>query len=185
MDREAIEAAFWALDDELVRRGVLEAKLWACGGVVMVLEIGSRDSTGDVDAAVWPRQEVLEASKAIAGRLGLREDWLNDKASAFYPDHADQFWRQPRRRYGGVEVHLADDRMMLALKLRAGRGRLDRPDVVVLLDRLGISEPEQALAIFAALYPNDALSETGWATLESALAILQRRRQVPDVDADE
>lgn len=80
MDREEIEAALRALDDELVRRDVSGAKLWACGGAVMVLEIGSRDSTRDIDAAVWPRQEVLEASTAVAGRLGLREDWLNDQA---------------------------------------------------------------------------------------------------------
>lgn len=184
MDREAIEAALRELDYELVRRGIAGAKLWACGGIVMVLEIESRDSTSDIDAAVWPRQEVLEASSAIAGRLGLREDWLNDKASAFYPDHAEQSWRRPPRRYGAVEVHLADDRMMLALKLRAGRGRLDRPDVVVLLERLGISGKEEALAIFGELYPNDVLSEAGSATLESALAILHGRVKRTDASLE-
>ena len=169
MDRVEIEAALRALADEVERRGIDGAKLWVCGGTVMVLEVGSREATKDVDGALRPRRELLEAAAAIASSLDLREGWLNDDASAYFPDSADDHWIQPPRRFGSLEVYLADDEMMLALKLRAGRGRLDRPDLMALLDRLGISSEEAALQVFGSFYPNDVISPGGLATLRAAL----------------
>lgn len=169
MDREEIEAALRALGDEVERRSIGGARLWVCGGTVMVIEVGSREATHDVDGALRPRRELLEAAAAIAGSLDLREGWLNDAASAYFPDSADDHWNQPPRRFGALEVYFADDEMMLALKLRAGRGRLDRPDVVALLDRLGVSSEDKALEIFEELYPNDVISPGGLATLRAAL----------------
>ena len=169
MDRDEIEAALRALADEVERRGIDGAKLWICGGTVMVLEVGSREATKDVDGALRPRRELLEAAAAIASSLDLREGWLNDDASAYFPDSAEDHWNQPPRRFGSLEVYFADDEMMLALKLRAGRGRLDRPDLVALLDRLGISSEEGALQVFDSFYPNDVISPGGLATLRAAL----------------
>lgn len=177
MDRDEIEAALRALGAEVERRGIAEAKMWVCGGTAMVLEVGSREATKDVDCALRPRRELLEAAAAIAGSLDLREGWLNDDASAYFPDSADEHWKQPPRRFGPLEVYVADDEMMLALKLRAGRGRLDRPDVMALLDRLGISSEEAALHVFDVLYPNDVISPGGLATLRSALETRGRSKE--------
>lgn len=135
----------------------------------MVLEVGSREATKDVDGALRPRRELLEAATAIASSLDLREGWLNDDASAYLPDSADDHWNEPPRRFGSLEIYFADDEMMLALKLRAGRGRLDRPDIMALLDRLGISSEEAALQVFESFYPNDVISAGGLATLRAAL----------------
>jgi len=169
MDRGEIEAAFRALGDEIERRGIHGAKLWVCGGTVMVLEVGSREATKDIDCALRPRRELLEAAAAIAASLDLREGWLNDDASAYFPDSADDHWSHPPRRFGSLEVYFADDEMMLALKLLAGRGRLDRPDLVALLDRLGIWSEEAALRVFEDFYPDDVISQGGLATLRAAL----------------
>ena len=138
-------------------------------GTVMVLEVGSREATKDVDGALRPRRELLEAATAIASSLDLRDGWLNDDASAYLPDSADDHWNEPPRRFGSLEIYFADDEMMLALKLRAGRGRLDRPDIMALLDRLGISSEEAALQVFESFYPNDVISAGGLATLRAAL----------------
>lgn len=138
-------------------------------GTVMVLEVGSREASKDVDGALRPRRELLEAATAIASSLDLRDGWLNDDASAYLPDSADDHWNEPPRRFGSLEIYFADDEMMLALKLRAGRGRLDRPDIMALLDRLGISSEEAALQVFESFYPNDVISAGGLATLRAAL----------------
>lgn len=169
MDRDEIEEALQVLGDEVETRGIDGAKLWICGGTVMVLRVRSRDATHDVDCALQPRRELLDAASAIAASLDLREGWLNDAASAYFPDSADDHWNQPPRRFGALEVYFADDEMMLALKLRAGRGRLDRPDVVALIDRLGVSSEETALRIFENFYPDDVISAGGLATLRAAL----------------
>ena len=117
-------------------------------GAVVVLAYGSRDSTSDVDGAAYPKETVFEAARGVAHRHGLPTDWLNDHAAAWLP-HAehDGSWL-PVRRYGGLEVFLADERMMLALKLRARRGQRDYPDIKVLLQACRVRTEREALAIY-------------------------------------
>lgn len=168
MDREDIEAALTDLGAVLERRQV-RAKLWVVGGAVMVLAFQSRDSTSDVDGAACPAETVFETARGVAERNGLPADWLNDHAAAWFPhgEHDDSWL--PVRRYGGLEVLLADERMMLALKLRASRGQRDYPDIKVLLRECGVSTEREALVIYDEFFPEDPLPRVHRAALREIL----------------
>ncbi|MGH9092340.1 MAG: hypothetical protein ACRDZR_13340 [Acidimicrobiales bacterium] len=168
MERDVIEAALGDLGDELGRRGI-RARLWAVGGVVMVMAFGSRTSTADVDVAAQPSGAVFDAALDVARRRGLPERWLNDDAAAWLPPGGQESW-MPVRHYGELEVFLADERMMLALKLRASRGQRDQHDIRVLLQACGVTTEAAALAIYDEFFPEDPLPRVHRAALAEIIA---------------
>jgi hypothetical protein len=62
------------------------------------------------------------------------------------------------RNYGNLEVFAADPRMMLAMKLRALRGRRDQGDIRVLLGATAVTSPAEAVAVYEEFFPEDPLS---------------------------
>ncbi|MGB8196224.1 MAG: nucleotidyltransferase [Acidimicrobiales bacterium] len=138
---------------ELERRGVT-AKLYVVGGAVMVLSFDARDATFDVDGDFYPRDVVSDVTQDVARRQGLPRDWLNFAANGFIPVFKSPEWR-PLFRFGTLEVLAADDRTMLAMKLRASRGQRDEPDIALLLGRCGITSVEAALALYEEYFPED------------------------------
>jgi hypothetical protein len=145
--------AMAALGEDLKRRGVA-AKLYIVGGAVMVLAHDSRDATMDVDGDFYPRDTVMEAAREIARLRDLPDDWLNAAANGFIPVFKSPEWR-PLYRFGSLEVLAADDRTMLAMKIRASRGRRDEPDIAVLLISCGVTTVEQAFALYEEYFPED------------------------------
>ena|ERR1019366_2276382 len=145
--------ALTALGEELMRRGVA-AKLYIVGGAVMVLAHDSRDATMDVDGDFYPRDSVMEAAREIALLRDLPEDWLNAAANGFIPVFKSPEWR-PLFHFGSLEVLAADDRTMLAMKIRASRGRRDEPDIALLLKSCGVTTVEQAFALYEEYFPED------------------------------
>ena len=119
-----MEAALGALGAKLKTEGV-RAKLWLVGGAVMVLSHQSRVATGDIDAVAQPAEAVFAAARDVGIERGLPSEWLNDHARVYLPLAVEPMWR-PIRTYGNLEVFAADPRMMLAMKLRALRGRRHR-----------------------------------------------------------
>ena len=145
--------AMAALGEELQRRGIA-AKLYIVGGAVMVLAHDSRDATMGVDGDFSPRDTVMEAAREIARGRDLADDWLNAAANGFFPDFKSPEWR-PLYHFGSLEVLAADDRTMLAMKIRASRGRRDEPDIAVLLTSCGVTTVEQAFALYEEYFPDD------------------------------
>lgn len=145
--------ALTALGEELMRRGIA-AKLYVVGGAVMVLAHDSRDATMDVDGDFYPRDSVLEAAREIAISRGLPDDWLNAAANGFIPIFKSPEWR-PLYHFGSLEVLAADNRTMLAMKIRASRGRRDEPDIALLLKLCDITSVEQAFALYEEYFPED------------------------------
>jgi hypothetical protein len=150
-------AALSAVGEELERRGVA-AKLYIVGGAVMVLAHDSRDATFDVDGDFYPRDSVVEVAADVARLQGLPDDWLNAAANGFIPVFKSPNW-QPLYRFGSLEVLAADDRTMLAMKIRASRGRRDEPDIALLLQRCGITSVEQAVALYEEYFPEDPAAQ--------------------------
>lgn len=145
--------AIAALGEDLQRRGIA-AKLYIVGGAVMVLAHDSRDATMDVDGDSYPRDTVMEAAREIARLRDLPDDWLNAAANGFIPVFKSPEWR-PLYRFGSLEVLTADDRTMLAMKIRASRGRRDEPDIALLLTSCGVTTVEQAFALYEEYFPED------------------------------
>ena len=67
---------------------------------------------------------------------------------------------------GGVTVWVAGPQHMLAMKLRAARGRRDETDIEALLDRCGIRSLAAAEELFERYYPDVELKELAVAVIE-------------------
>jgi hypothetical protein len=59
---------------------------------------------------------------------------------------------------------------MLAMKMRASRGRRDEPDIALLLERCGITSVAQAFALYEEYFPEDPLPKRAYSILEHLLS---------------
>ncbi|MGL4177061.1 MAG: DUF6036 family nucleotidyltransferase [Dermatophilaceae bacterium] len=145
-----------ALLDELDRRlkaGEVAATLYIVGGAAISLSLpGSDRRTQDVDG-ITDDDRVAEHAAAMAGELGLPENWLNDSARAYIPSVPERGSTRPPA--PGLHIELAPLEHLLAMKLAAGRAR-DRVDIRALADALGVTA-EQAVQITIDVYGVDYL----------------------------
>ncbi|GCE50339.1 hypothetical protein EI42_06300 [Thermosporothrix hazakensis] len=147
------------LDDlagELLQRGCTSPmKILVIGGAYMLLRMGNRASTGDVDifplnfAATFQPDErtrlFQKAIKAVARRHSLQQEWLNDAAFGVVgellpPALQLELWKVFREI---LEVYLPPADFMLAMKLFSYRDQ-DYADVEALTMALQIETREQA-----------------------------------------
>ncbi len=84
MNKEDIEKYLRMLGQELQKKQVI-GEVLLVGGAVMLLEVGNREVTKDIDAYFEPKYSVAirEAVITIAQREGLPVDWLNDGVKDF------------------------------------------------------------------------------------------------------
>lgn len=153
LTRAQIEEALVRLDQGLGRRGT-RAELFLVGGAVMCLALNTRDSTRDVDAWFTEPQTVRAAAREVAEEMDLPPDWLNDAAKAFVPEGARfERWRT----FDHLDISVADDRTLLAMKCAAARTTEDAADIRALAARLNLRTPQSVLDLLAAFYPADRL----------------------------
>jgi len=169
LNRDEMKSALAELADELNARDV-KAKIYLVGGAVMVLAFDARFTTGDIDGALHPTDDVLAVSAEIGVRRGLGADWLNSNASQFVPVFKEPNW-QPILKAGNVEIVAADERSMLAMKMRAGRGSRDRLDINFLVKRCGISSVAEARGLYEEYFPEDPLPDRTLPLLDEAVAL--------------
>lgn len=161
--REALEH----LVDELIERGV-SARITIVGGAAMALVYAQRASTRDVDATYRPVEEVEAASAAVGERYGYPPGWINDEVVQFSPPGGELEPAILIER-AGVTICVAGPKHMLAMKLRAARGRRDETDIEALLDRCEIRTLEEAEALFEEYYPDVELSDLAVAVVRRHL----------------
>lgn len=161
--RDDIEAALTDLAEMLSDAGV-EATFHIVGGAAIALTARpDRQATNDVDtwirATDEARAEVDNAIVTVARRRGWLDDWLNDKARLFIPDDvggAAAEWL-PHRVVGKVSFVTARPDVLLAMKLRAGRGLRDFGDLPSLIAACGYTSRAQVEACFSTHYPHDVM----------------------------
>ena len=134
----------------------------------MVLAYESRYSTDDVDGSGYPTEEVVAAAAEVAERWGLRSNWLDDSVKVYLPVASEPEWR-PVFKVGSAEVVVADERTLLAMKMRASRGRRDEVDIHFLLDKCQIASVDDALALYEEYFPEDELPPQAIPMLRHAL----------------
>jgi hypothetical protein len=169
-NRNEIEGALAELADELNAREI-KAKIYVVGGAAMVLAFNARFATGDIDGSIVPSDDVLAVASRIGERRELGAEWLNDRASQFVPVFKEPDW-QPIFKSGNVEIVAADERSMLAMKMRAGRGSRDRPDIAFLVRKCGITSVAEALELYESFFPEDPLPDRTLPLLDEAIEAL-------------
>lgn len=153
LDREQILAAMERLNGRLAEQGT-QAQVYVVGGAVMCLVHEARTSTKDVDAWFTEAAAVRAAAKFVALELGLPEDWLNDGAKAFIPGSAGfDRWRS----YSHLDISVADDRTLLAMKCAAARTAEDAADIRFLVEKLRLKSSAEVLSVVLAYYPAERL----------------------------
>jgi hypothetical protein len=167
MKRDEILEALNEVGIELERRAI-SARVLLVVGAVMVLAHGTRDATDDIDGDFCPRGEVRAVAQEVAVRRGLSSDWLNSAALGFIPVFKEPDW-QPVVKLGSLEVAVADDRTMLAMKIRASRGRRDEPDLAVLLKKCAVTSVDQAFELYDEYFPEDPAPKRSRLMLEHLL----------------
>jgi hypothetical protein len=167
MDRNEIEGALLELAQELDRKGVV-ARVYLVGGAAMVLAYESRFSTDDVDGSGYPTEDVLAVAGEVAERRGLQPNWLDDSVKVYLPVAGEPEWR-PVIKVGSAEVVVADERTLLAMKMRASRGRRDEADIQFLVDKCRITSVDDALALYEEYFPEDELPPRAIPMLRHAL----------------
>lgn len=175
LDRDDIVAGLGELAGELDAGG-LELTIHVVGGAAIALEYNTdRQATSDIDAWVNARpvvrEQVVDVVKQIAIRRRWPDDWLNEKAVMFIPEGVGvgpHDWR-PTLEVGKVRVFVAQPMMLLAMKLRAGRGRRDLPDLEPLVAASGLHTIEDVQETFDGYYPHDDMKPLSRHWLEQNL----------------
>lgn len=116
----------------------------------------------------------MQTNSALGERRGLGAEWLNNSASQFIPAFKEPNW-QPILKSGNVEIVAADERSMLAMKMRAGRGSRDRPDINFLVKRCGVTSVAEALDLYDEYFPEDPLPDRTLPLLDEAIEALGPR----------
>lgn len=145
LDAAAINGLLHALDAELADRGTT-ADVYLVSGVAMALSFDPARTTRDLDAVFVPATRVREAAQAVADATGLAPDWLNDAVKGFVPPGTDGHqmvvFESPH-----LPVCVAGAEHLLAMKVAAAPVEQDRGDLARLVDVLGLSSAEEAIAV--------------------------------------
>jgi hypothetical protein len=163
--KESVEEALATLVDELLADGA-EATIRVVGGAAVALQVGREAVTSDIDALYASSPEVKAAVERIAEARNWPPTWLNDAVKIYVSHYTDAGDWTIRAEEGGVVILVARQELLLAMKLRAGRGRRDSDDIDRLLDACGISSVAAAVGLFDCYYPQDEIAAPAMFQLE-------------------
>ena len=165
---EDIEELLHELAVRLSARGV-KAAIRLVGGAALATRGYRQTMTFDVDAVFHPVGPVLEAAAEIAAERNLPPNWLNNDAMAYVPFIDPNEWVELFHD-GDVTVSTAPAKMLLAMKLKANRGRRDADDIKRPLAICHISSVEQAQQVYERYHAQQDLSAAAVARIERYLA---------------
>lgn len=169
LDADDIGSALQELATRLDEAGV-QARIRLMGGAAVALDFPERGLTADAEALYQPTAEVEATAAVIARERGWPTDWLNKKIQMYASDLDHEAEWETLFAIGSVTVLVAPPDLLLAMKLKASRGRRDSEDIDVLIRRCGVESIAAAEEIFDHHYPRDEMPERGRRQLEARFA---------------
>jgi hypothetical protein len=170
--RDALLDAF----DQIGRAAVLagtKLQIAVYGGSALMLASNFRFATEDVDVSELARPLpawLAAVLREIARENDWHDDWFNDGVAFHLSSLADsaadhlEFGTFPRDGTPGLVVSVPSAEYLLALKLKAARvmdplrGETERLDILNLMQVVGISTAEEAIALLGRFFPVSAAS---------------------------
>ncbi len=168
MTRDDLLQAFGELGRYVAERNrVIDLAIY--GGSTLMLVSNFRVSSGDVYAVAQTDQRFVdEAARAVAGRLDLPDDWLDDGVRTYlsptvdHPDHHLFFRSFPSERHVGIRIYVPTAEYMLAMKLMSLRigpdDSKDLADILSLCRVTGIDTATAMINLASAFYPEARVS---------------------------
>jgi hypothetical protein len=161
LDRDMVIDAMTELVATLRERGVAAGIRLVGGAAISIQYNHDRPPTTDVDAFLYPGEEILEVAAEMTVRRGWKPGWLNDKALAFTTHHdTPQDWTVILDDEDAV-VSVASAELLFAMKANASRGVRDGRDLLTLADVCEITTIDQAEEVFERYFPQDVMKAKG------------------------
>lgn len=147
---------------ELCTTNSVAVRVQVVGGGAIVLKYNpNRQPTIDVDCVVLgesaDRARFAELVLAVAAEFGWPDDWMNHKVGIFWPETNDDLGWVTILEEERSRIEVAGPRMLLAMKLRAGRPFRDMPDINVLLGTTRVNSIAAAEEVFDEYFPYDVI----------------------------
>jgi len=169
LTKEIIERAFDEMGTLAAARGIT-IEIAVYGGSCLILASNIRNASGDVDAVfLVGGKAVLEIADAVAARLDLPRNWINEGVKRTAPPPGDpepnlilagEYPRIPNS-IVGLRVHLPTPAYVLAMKILANRviedtGKIesDLNDAVALMKVTKLTTGQQLVDLLKECYPN-------------------------------
>jgi predicted nucleotidyltransferase len=166
MNREEIERNLQRLGAHLAQQG-LEGAVVLFGGAVMVLEVGNRDATKDIDAYFQQEAAAIRAAAhEVAQEVGLLPDWLNDAVKGFIAVLPPT---KPWKEFPGLKVATVTLDYLFAMKVASARPQ-DIEDLQALQQVLAIPTLQAATELVLRYVPERLLTPRARYVLEMLLS---------------
>lgn len=164
LTKEVVERLFKLLNKELCRkyRGLpmwFKEELYVAGGVCIMLMLGSRDSTFDIDAVWKTGDSMRECIEKVGDANGIGHNWCNSDFRKT-KSYTDAIFTNSAvyKEYKRLVIRLVKPELMLAMKLVAfcEHKQTDKDDCIALIEKLkseGISiDSEYMLGLIRKYY---------------------------------
>lgn len=157
MNTDDITKYLQMVGHELVEKGK-KLEIVLLGGAAMLIEIGNRESTHDVDTFfVSDFTAIIKASAVVAARENLPDGWLNNAAAGFTYNFKKQPEKKLWKSFPGLDVYVVSLDYLFVTKIMASRYK-DRQDIHALAARLKIVRRKDVLALVTKYVASEDIS---------------------------
>ncbi len=157
MNKQDIEKYLRMVGLELHKQGITSEML-LLGGAVMLIEVGNRGTTDDIDTYFLPDfAAIAKAAAIVAEQERLEDSWLNSAAAGFTYFFTKPPEKKLWREFPGLRVYTASLEYIFTTKIMAGRFK-DEVDIIALIEKLGVTSREDVIALLAQYVPEEAIT---------------------------
>lgn len=129
------------------------------GGAAMLIELGNRESTYDVDAFfVSDFTALVKASAVVAAQENLPDGWLNSAAVGFTYNFKKQPEKNLWKSFPGLDVYIVSLDYLFVTKIMAGRQK-DREDIKALAAKLNLVTRQDVMTLVTRYVAHEDISK--------------------------